>query len=273
MYQYIGFYIQEEIIPKFFLMTKDLIKNNMKSTERCFFIVKYYRLRIMIYMKYGGLTMKANKKEYKVVSPKIPDGLDEICLSDNSIKDEDSFSMSIVSDCIIDNQMAKQIRCRHMIFNKVTFVEVSFEGIDLTDVRFENCDLSNVDLSGAVIHRTEFVNCKILGINLSESSLQNVMFDNCVGGYASFMFSHLKQVSFKYCILNNADFQDSKFDKVAFCTSNLQEASMAGTKLGGIDFSDCEIEGLRVKIEDVYGVVVSPMQAVYFSKLLGLIVR
>lgn len=58
-----------------------------------------------------------------------------------------------------------------------------------------------------------------------------------------------------------------------FCTSNLKEASMAGTKLEGIDLSDCEIEGIRVKIEDVYGAVVSPMQDVYFSKLLGIIVK
>ena len=45
------------------------------------------------------------------------------------------------------------------------------------------------------------------------------------------------------------------------------------TNLKGIDFTSSDIEGMGVNIADVNGIIVTPMQAVSLSTLLGLIVK
>jgi uncharacterized protein YjbI with pentapeptide repeats len=217
--------------------------------------------------------MKNKKRSYKIVAPKIPKELDEFYFSNDYIENEDTFCMSIVAHCSIEYQTAQQVSFKQMIFRNVTFKEVSFEGVDITDVRFENCDLSNVDFRGAIIHRVEMINCKILGVDLSEATLQNVIFEDCNGSYAFFRFTKWKQINFKNCVLSDTDFQKANFTKVGFDHCNLEQSQMSGTKLKGIDFSNCEIEGMGVRIEDLYGAIVSPIQAISLSKLLGIVVK
>ena len=108
---------------------------------------------------------------------------------------------------------------------------MSFQYADLTDVIFEDCNLSNVDLSFSAIHKVEMKNCKAVGINVSEATLRNVLFDNCNGKYGLFSFSDLKHVNFKDSFLCNGDFHEAKFLKVGFLNSNLQETRMTGAKL------------------------------------------
>ncbi|MDQ7862208.1 pentapeptide repeat-containing protein [Peribacillus frigoritolerans] len=38
----------------------------------------------------------------------------------------------------------------------MTFSDVSFRNIELTDVIFDHCDLTNADFMGGSIHRVEF---------------------------------------------------------------------------------------------------------------------
>ena len=45
------------------------------------------------------------------------------------------------------------------------------------------------------------------------------------------------------------------------------------TKLKGIDFTSCDIDGIGVNIADVNGAEVNPTQAVSLSAILGLIVK
>jgi len=40
-----------------------------------------------------------------------------------------------------------------------------------------------------------------------------------------------------------------------------------------MDISDCEFEGVSLSIDDIKGAIVSPMQAMDFSRLLGLIIK
>ena len=48
---------------------------------------------------------------------------------------------------------------------------------------------------------------------------------------------------------------------------------MADIMLKGIDFSNCELEGICVRIEDLFRGIVSLMQTVSISSLLGIIVK
>ncbi len=120
------------------------------------------------------------------------------------------------------------------------------------------------------MHRVEFVNCKIIGINLSEATLRDVTFENCNGQYSFFSYSNCKKVAF---LVIFSDFKNSLFSNVEFQECNLLQSQMNFTNLKGIDFTSCDIEGIGVNINDINGVIVTAMQAVALSSLLGLVVK
>jgi uncharacterized protein YjbI with pentapeptide repeats len=97
--------------------------------------------------------------------------------------------------------------------------------------------------------------------------------NKCNGRYANFRFSQCKRVRLEESILSFADFQRSEFMNVNLVNTDLQECQMSGTKLKGIDMSTCEINGIGVRIEDIKGAIISPLQAVFLSKLLGLVIK
>ncbi|WP_192930311.1 hypothetical protein [Alkaliphilus pronyensis] len=43
--------------------------------------------------------------------------------------------------------------------------------------------------------------------------------------------------------------------------------------MAGIDLSDSNLEEVGVRLDDIKGAIVSPMQAVEFSKLFGLMIK
>jgi uncharacterized protein YjbI with pentapeptide repeats len=112
-----------------------------------------------------------------------------------------------------------------------------------------------------------------MGINLSDATLQNIYILQCNGKFALMSFTQMKKVIFEESIFESSNFQNSNFTKVQFKKCNFRLSQMSGTSLSGIDLSDSDVEGLGIQLENLRGAVVSPMQAVNFSKLLGLVVK
>jgi len=227
------------------------------------------------FSKYSEEVIRIKKLEtqMKVLSPDIPNEIAEIIFQDRKICNEDCFQMGKISHCIIENQSAEGVFFEKIIFENVIFQQVDFSGLELIDVIFEKCDLSNVDFNEAIMHRVEMKDCKIVGINLMGATLRNVLFDHCYGDYATFRNANCKQVKFHNSSLVNADFYTSTLLNVYFSNSSLNEIQLSGTKLAGIDLSSCEFRKIGVTMEDVQGCIVSPQQAVGFSKLFGLIIN
>ena len=101
--------------------------------------------------------MEDKKIKTKVLRPKFDSDLDIIELSKENIEDESIFSFGTVSDCSLENHEADRVAFKQVIFKKVIFNKITFRRIEMVDVRFENCDLSNVDFNEASLHRVEFV--------------------------------------------------------------------------------------------------------------------
>lgn len=217
--------------------------------------------------------MSNRQDQFKIKEPKFIKGIEDIHVENIKIKDEDSFKDACVSDCRIENLAAAHVSFEGVIFRNVEFNAVVLDRLELTDVRFENCDLSNADFSGAIIHRTEFVNCKLVGLNLGDATLQNVLMEGCNGRFALMGYAELKRVVLKECIFENSNFQNSRFEKVQFKGCNFRLSRMSGASLSGMDLSNSDVEGLGIQLEDLRGAIVSPLQAVGFSKLLGLVVK
>jgi uncharacterized protein YjbI with pentapeptide repeats len=215
--------------------------------------------------------MTKKKKIMKIEPPKIPSELPVFILLD--IHSNDFFEMGMIQDCVVKNQKANKVIFDKIIFKNTTFTGTSLTGVELTDVIFEKCDLSNVDFSNAIIHRTEFKECKMIGINLTGVTLRNVLFDSCLADYATFRFSNTKQVIIQDSFLCKTDFCYSKLQKIELYRSNIDQAQLSGIKLDGIDLSTCEFNGLGVEVEDLKGCIISREQAYIFANLFGLIVN
>lgn len=210
---------------------------------------------------------------FKMESPKITSDLPELSIDLNSLQSEDQYDYGLVSDQLMEYQDVRKVSFEKIIFKNVTITETSLTELELTDVIFDKCDLSNVNFSNSAIHRTEFRSCKLIGTDFTGSTLRNVRFSSCFGDYATFRFFNARQVAFEECSLICADFYQTTLQKVSFTGSKIDQAQLSGTKLHGIDLSDCDFERLGVEIQDLSGCIISPYQASSFAGLLGLVIR
>jgi uncharacterized protein YjbI with pentapeptide repeats len=217
-------------------------------------------------------TMKKVKKA-QTEPPKLPVDLPELELNFELIQNHDHFESGIVHDCIIEGLQASKVSVDRVLFHNVTFTETSLRAVELTDVLFEKCDLSNVSFHDAAIHRTEFRNCKMIGFDLTGATLRNVRFHQCLGDYATFRFTNLKQCILENCSLQSADFYSSTLNKVQLWSSNIDKAEFTSTKLEGMDLSNCEFTGLGVGIDELQGCIISRGQASIFAELFGLVIK
>lgn len=90
------------------------------------------------------------------------------------------------------------------LFRNVTFTDCRLHGAQLSDIRFEGCDLSNLALDDAALNRVEFVGCKLLGAALPDATLNHVRLERCNGRYLNLSGSRLRQVRFTECDLTEA---------------------------------------------------------------------
>ncbi|HAK44291.1 MAG TPA: hypothetical protein DCM59_18395 [Clostridium sp.] len=139
---------------------------------------------------------KKNQRDNKVLSPKITSINEEIYFLERNINDEDCFSNIMVLDFDMSNEGASHVEVSEAIFKNMNFRDVKFPHIELIDVRFENCDLSNSNLNNGILHRVEMINCKLIGLDLADANLQNVTFNQCNGDYSNISFSTLRNVNF-----------------------------------------------------------------------------
>jgi len=211
--------------------------------------------------------------KHKIEAPNVPDSLTDMTAELTALRTKDELRLGAVSDTVIEGQEARKVSFEKMVFTNVTVTDCTFVGIELTDVIFEKCDLSNVCLTDSFFHRTEFRNCKLIGTDFARSKFRNVRFTGCVGDYAAFRLSDFKHTVFEGNSLVGADYYHCSLHKSAFADCQIDQAIMSGTRLEGIDLSDCEFDGLTVEIEDLKGCAVSARQASSFAGLLGLIIK
>ncbi|WP_342564648.1 pentapeptide repeat-containing protein [Paenibacillus sp. FSL R7-0345] len=215
---------------------------------------------------------KSDKTE-KIEFPKIPDPALLPPQHIDALQTKEEYSRCQISDIQLEYQEAEKVSFDKVLFKNVTISESTLRAIELTDVVFENCDLSNVDFSEAFVHRTEFRQCKMIGTDFTRARFQNVSVIDSLCDFSSFRFGKLKLIGFSQCSLNSADYYQADFQKVSFEDCTIDQAVMAGVKLKDTDLSSCEFSGLQVDIEDLPGCIISADQAASFAGLLGLVIK
>lgn len=161
---------------------------------------------------------------------------------------------------------------RNCTFTGVTWSACELKSAQLSDVRFENCDLSNCSFAASSLHRVEFIGCKLVGTDLSATTLNHVSIRQGSGLYINLSMSKMNQVSFQGCDFRNGTFNDCRFTAVELPDTILIDSDFSHSSLRGIDLRTARISGIVLSPADLRGTIVSSLQAMELLPLLGVII-
>ena len=157
-------------------------------------------------------------------------------------------------------------------FSHVTFAS-SMERVDLLDVVFDHCDLSNLDFSNRSIHRVIFRDCKLVGTIFIEASLEHVRFENCTLTYSNFTSSFLRNVMFCNTNMDEVSFNEVTWKYLTFDHCTFAQTEFLHTSLKQLDFTSSDISGILLDPSSVRGMIVTSYQAITLSRLLGIVIQ
>ena len=80
------------------------------------------------------------QEQTKIIKPKLMEATANNYIKLSEIKDEDSYKDVCICDSSLGNQRAHGAAFQGVIFRRVSFMDMSMNSLELTDVRFENCD-------------------------------------------------------------------------------------------------------------------------------------
>jgi uncharacterized protein YjbI with pentapeptide repeats len=153
-------------------------------------------------------TKASNPRPIKIIPPFLSEALSSNEDLKGCLEREDTIGYIHFSKGVTDAIDRPCLTIRNCIFTQQVFLDCLLKSAQISDVRFENCDLSNIQLAGSSFHRVEFISCKLLGVNLSETTLNYVRMHDCNGQYINLSMSKLAQVQFSQC-----DFQHGYFNR------------------------------------------------------------
>ena len=140
-------------------------------------------------------------REKDILAPRIPANLSVSDLCAGSFNEDDVISVCRSENSMLEDLSADNVSIQQSVFDGCTFRRIAFHGLDVTDVRFVNCNLANVDFGHAVIHRTVFTDCNLTGIDLREATFRNVVFENCIARYSFLRSADMERTAFRSCRL------------------------------------------------------------------------
>lgn len=208
----------------------------------------------------------------KVAAP-IFDGQTESVRTLEELADEEKVADLHFSRTAVTKLKHPYLSINNCTFSHILFSECELKWAQLTDIRFENCDLSNISFAGTVFYRVEFISCKLLGTNFSEATLNHVRMEGCSSQYINLSMSKMRTVRFTNCDFRSGSFNDSKLMPAAFDGCELLQADFSHTPLKGTDLRTNRITGIQLNIADLRGAVVTPMQAMDLLPMLGVVIE
>jgi len=180
--------------------------------------------------------------------------------------DEDQLLTNVsVTDQLIATQSAEHLIIEQSQFEKTTFSAANFFRLEVTDVIFKDCDLSNCQFEKSSWYRVQFINCKLVGTTFDQSLFKAVSFDNCNLNLANLNEMKLVNVTAKDSQLTEINCMETSLKTIHLTNCNLNNADFTNTPLNKSDLRRCEFDALRVQPIDIRGCRVSAAQALYFA--------
>ena len=137
----------------------------------------------------------------------------------------------------------ERIYVEEKTFDKIDFTEKPLAKGNYENCYFNNCNLSNADLSGIHFSECAFAGCNLSLAKLGGTKFNDIKFKDCK--LLGLRFDHcddfLFSVRFDDCILKLSSFYKRKLKKTVFRNTNLQEADFTEADVSGSVFDNCDL--------------------------------
>lgn len=211
----------------------------------------------------------------KLAAPRIAASLDELPLS--VLCDPDRGTLEAVEFCGVhaaETSFAElEVSSGH--FSNCQFFSCDFTGALFVDITFEGCDFSNSIFDSAAFTRCTFNDCKFAGVSFTEALWEQVVAESCTFAYGAFNRCLWKTVRAHTCDFSSADMTEMELHSTALKDDRFVGTSFFRTKLVGLDFTSCQLEGIAISdaMTEVYGAKLGLYQAAALARRLGVIVE
>jgi len=205
--------------------------------------------------------------------PDLPTDPEPLAPSDPLFGSAEPLSELLIANRDFSNASGSGLQLSSCVLESVQLPGSSAPSVRLRDVSFSRCDLANANWRGLEAIRVEFRDCRLTGLQAHESDLQDLLAENSAARFLQLRFARLRRCEFINCDLEEADFTGSDLSGAIFRNCNLKRADLSSARLEGADLRGSALDGLRVRAEDLRGVVVEPAQALVLAPLFGLVIR
>ena len=94
--------------------------------------------------------------------------------------------------------------------------------------------------------------------------------DRSLCKYLNIVDTKTKELTIKESDFTESSFFNVELPKIILENNNFKSSEFMQTKLSGIDFSTCNIEGIKRDEKGIKGIMVNQFQAIDLARLLGI---
>lgn len=123
-------------------------------------------------------------------------------------------------------------------------LELDLDRSELLDLRLDDCDVSGVVASGAVIRRMALTGTRLRGVTFAKGQYDDGVIRDCVTSDLSLRFSRLRQVVFRACDLSGVDFYNTTFEHVTIDGCDLQRARFDAAIVKCLSITNCNLTAI-----------------------------
>ena len=211
----------------------------------------------------------------KLTAPRIAVSLDDMPLS--VLCDTDRGTLEAVEFCGLHAAETSfvELEVSSGRFSNCQFLSCDFTGALFVDIAFEDCDFSNSVFDNAAFTRCTFNDCKFAGVSFTEALWEQVGAEGCTFAYGAFNRCLWKSVRAQTCDFSSADMTEMELHGTALKDDRFVGTSFFRTKLVGLDFTSCQLEGIAISdaMTEVYGAKLGLYQAAALARRLGVIIE
>ena len=147
-------------------------------------------------------------------------------------------------------------------FDRCMFVEAAASGLDLSDVRFESCNLYHGRFDTARIRHAQgtiFAECDCDDADFIGAELEGALFSKATARRGRFQGAKLTNAMFPGSTLTAADFSGSQATSSAWVGADLSSANLERmdayrASFRNVVFKDTRVDGARFEEADLHGV-------------------
>jgi uncharacterized protein YjbI with pentapeptide repeats len=123
-------------------------------------------------------------------------------------------------------------------------LELELDRPELTDLRLEDCDVSGLLASGAMVRRAVLTRTRLRTVTFAKGQVDDTVITECRTNELSFRFSRLRQVVFRGCDLSGIDFYNTTFEHVTIDNCDLQRAHFGAAIVKCLALTNCNLTGI-----------------------------